>query len=185
MATRFAPEKGVEEFVDACAAIARNHSGARFTLAGNGPLLEPARRRAHALGLTDRLSFPGFVRDMPTFWRSLDVAIFTTPKEPFGLRIIEPMTCGTPVVAYRTGFGSDELIEDRVTGHLIDTFGDAEAMAARCLDAVRDTKQWTAMSQAGRSKVRTEFSLERMARSINELYADVLRSAPPFEASNT
>lgn len=177
MATRFAPDKGIHEFIAACRAIADQHPGARFTLAGNGPLLVAARMWAEALGLSDRIKFPGFVRDMTTFWRSLDVAIFTAPKEPFGLRIIEPMTCGTPVIAYRTGSrsGSDELIDDGITGALVDDYGDAKAMATCCLDTVQDAARWMRLSEAGRRKVRDQFSLAKMVRSINELYNGVTK----------
>jgi glycosyltransferase involved in cell wall biosynthesis len=47
--------------------------------------------------------------------------------EPFGLVMIEAAACGTPVIAYRHG-SVPEVIEDGVTGFIVDN--EAEAVAA-------------------------------------------------------
>lgn len=47
--------------------------------------------------------------------------------EPFGLVMIEAMACGTPVIAYRRG-SVPEVMDDGVTGFVVDT--EAEAVAA-------------------------------------------------------
>lgn len=44
--------------------------------------------------------------------------------EPFGLVMIESMACGTPVVAYRRG-SVPEVMEDGITGYVVDDMGDA------------------------------------------------------------
>ena len=55
--------------------------------------------------------------------------------EPFGLVMIEAMACGTPVVAWRNG-SVPEIVEDGVTGFVVDSLQDAaDALrAARTLD---------------------------------------------------
>src|ERR1700726_2681279 len=44
--------------------------------------------------------------------------------EPFGLSVVEAMACGTPVIAARRG-SMPELIEDGVTGFLVDSVEEA------------------------------------------------------------
>ena len=52
--------------------------------------------------------------------------------EPFGLVMIEAMSCGTPVIAFNRG-SVPEVIEDGLTGFIVE--GDAAAIAAvGCLD---------------------------------------------------
>src|SRR3546814_20496144 len=46
--------------------------------------------------------------------------------EPFGLSVVEALACGTPVIAFRRG-SMPELIEDGVTGFLVDTLDQAVA----------------------------------------------------------
>jgi glycosyltransferase involved in cell wall biosynthesis len=45
-------------------------------------------------------------------------------EEPFGLVMIEAMACGTPVVAFRRG-SVPEIVEDGVTGFVVDSVEDA------------------------------------------------------------
>ena len=58
--------------------------------------------------------------------------------EPFGLVMIEAMACGTPVVAFRHGSVA-EVVENGVTGFVVDTMEEAVAATerARALDRGR------------------------------------------------
>ncbi|HET9334808.1 MAG TPA: glycosyltransferase family 4 protein [Sphingomicrobium sp.] len=80
--------------------------------------------------------------------------------EPFGLSVIESMACGTPVIAYRRG-SMPELIEDGVTGFLVDTFDQAVAAIERIGDIDRS---------ACRQRVERHFTVERMADQYLALY---------------
>jgi len=84
--------------------------------------------------------------------------------EPFGLSVIEAMACGTPVVARRRGSMS-ELIEDGVTGFLVDSA--AEALAA--IDRIDDIDR-----AAVRRAVAERFTVDRMADDYLALYRRIL-----------
>ena len=55
-------------------------------------------------------------------------------SEPFGLVMIEAMACGTPVVAWRRG-SVPEVLDDGVTGCLVESMDDAVAATRRAGDA--------------------------------------------------
>lgn len=50
--------------------------------------------------------------------------------EPFGLVMIEAMACGTPVIAFRHG-SVEEILEDGVTGYIVDSVEEAVDAARR------------------------------------------------------
>jgi glycosyltransferase involved in cell wall biosynthesis len=80
--------------------------------------------------------------------------------EPFGLVMIEALACGVPVVAYRGG-SVTEIIEDGVTGFVVD---DLE-------DAIRATKRVDQLSRrVCRQTFERRFSASRMASDYLELY---------------
>ena len=84
--------------------------------------------------------------------------------EPFGLSVIEAMACGTPVIAYRRG-SMPELIDDGVTGFLVDSFDEAVAAIDRLGEIDR---------RACRRAVEQRFTVERMADEYLALYRRIL-----------
>ena len=85
--------------------------------------------------------------------------------EPFGLSVVEAMACGTPVVAYRKG-SMAEVVDEGVTGRLVDTAG--EAVAAVGAIATLD--------RGGcRARARERFSADRMVDDYLRVYRKVIR----------
>ncbi len=85
--------------------------------------------------------------------------------EPFGLSVIEAMACGTPVIAFNRG-SMRELIDDGVTGFLVDTVEEAVAAVARIGEIDR---------AACRAAVAARFTVEAMADRYMALYRTLLR----------
>ncbi len=85
--------------------------------------------------------------------------------EPFGLSVVEAMACGTPVIAFHRG-SMPELIEDGVTGFLVDTVDQAVDAIERIGEIDR---------AAVRRAVATRFSVDRMADAYIALYRRILK----------
>ena len=87
-------------------------------------------------------------------------------EEPFGLAVLEAMATGTPVIAYRRG-GMPELVEDGVTGFLVDS--EDEMLAA-----IREVGK---LDRARcRERTLARFSGERMVSAYEQLYDKILAS---------
>ncbi len=87
--------------------------------------------------------------------------------EPFGLVMIEAMACGTPVVAFRHG-SVPEVLEDGVTGFIVDNMDEAVAATARCAQLDR---------RRIRARFEQRFSAGRMAQDYRRVYEQVMRRA--------
>lgn len=172
MATRLASDKGVWEFLEVAREIRKLQPGARFVLAGDGPLKQELGKCIREERWGRQFSLPGHVVDVEAFWRRLDVAIFTAPKEPLGLRILEPMAIGVPVAAFRTGFGSDELIEDGITGVQVQ-WARPDSLAARAVELTANPDLWMRISRAAAKAVRDQFSLTVMCERVERVYNDL------------
>ncbi|BAY81837.1 group 1 glycosyl transferase [Calothrix parasitica NIES-267] len=58
----------------------------------------PYPQLAKSLGISDRVHFLGFRRDVPSLMKIVDFFVFPSRYEPFGLVIIEAMATGLPVI---------------------------------------------------------------------------------------
>jgi glycosyltransferase involved in cell wall biosynthesis len=85
--------------------------------------------------------------------------------EPFGITMIEAMACGTPVLAFRRGSVA-EIVDDGVTGIIVEGMEDAAAAIPRVLELDR---------RAVRRRFEQRFSATRMAKDYAKLYRSLLK----------
>lgn len=74
----------------------------KLLIGGNGPEIENLKIMANN---DERVEFLGFVadKDMNDFYNSLDVFVFPTENEGYGMPIVEAMACGKPVITLEDG----------------------------------------------------------------------------------
>lgn len=84
--------------------------------------------------------------------------------EPFGLSVVEAMTCGTPVVAYRRGSMS-EVVDEGVTGFLAGDVAEAVTAVDRAVRLDR---------AAVRERATSRFGVDRMVADYLRVYRRVL-----------
>nr|WP_229748009.1 glycosyltransferase family 4 protein [Marivita lacus] len=167
VASRLAERRGLEELVDAMGVLkAAGRGDIQLRIAGDGPERSALERRAAGLPIT----FVGHVSDMDKFWAETDLSVFTALWEPFGLRLIEPAARGIPVVAYRNGSGSDEVI-DLCRGVSAVPYGDSAALVREIIDILETPSRYGRMAREGRQDCETHFSLDAMAESVDAVYA--------------
>jgi glycosyltransferase involved in cell wall biosynthesis len=119
------------------------------------PLLrDPRIEFIGEIGEAEKASFLGNARAVlfPIDW-----------PEPFGLVMIESMACGTPVIACPCG-SVPEVVEDGVTGYIVDTIEDAVAAVEQV-----ETLDRTVIRKCFEQR----FSVERMASDYLAVYNGV------------
>lgn len=163
------PVKGVQYLVEAVPEIVREVPNARFLILGGGTLKQGLEEQARRLGVSERIIFAGFRSDIPRFYRVMDLSVLTSLSEGLSMTILESMSFGLPVVATSVG-GNPELVRDGVTGFLVPP-KDPAAFTRAVVRLLRDSELRETMGLEGRKVIRTEFTLDTVARQYQELYA--------------
>ncbi|CAN5807861.1 glycosyltransferase family 1 protein [soil metagenome] len=72
-----------------------------LVIGGKGWLFEPVQKLVAELGLTDDVTFAGYVpaADLPPLYAGADCTLLPSLYEGFGFPVLEAMACGTPVVS--------------------------------------------------------------------------------------
>ena len=107
---------------------------AHVIVVGHGALQAQLDRQASGLGLDGRVHWTGYQEEaLPELYSAMDVVLFTAPGSDWGHRSIsEAQGCGRPVVAVAYP-GVKDLIEDGVTGQVVDRSAGVLAEAANTL----------------------------------------------------
>ena len=106
-------------------------------------------------------------RDKNEFLGSAYALLFPIDwPEPFGLVMIEAMACGTPVIAYNSG-SVPEVMEDGVTGFIVEDLDDAAKAVSRVCDVSR---------ARCRETFERRFAANRMASDYIEIYKRLIET---------
>jgi glycosyltransferase involved in cell wall biosynthesis len=75
---------------------------ARLLLCGDGPLRAEIEEKAERLGIKDKVIFRGIVKNVNEYLMAMDVFIFPSIFEGFGISVLEAEAAGLPVVISET-----------------------------------------------------------------------------------
>jgi glycosyltransferase involved in cell wall biosynthesis len=161
---RLVPEKGHADLLDA---IAHLPATVTLTIAGEGPERPRLEEKIAKLGLTGRVSLPGYLTDPGSAYRQAKVLALPSHTEAFGNVVVEALGFGLPVVATDCG-GPAEILGHGAFGALVPP-RDAAEMAnalALALKDPGDPLRWRERAGA--------FSVDR----ILDEYEAVLKALP-------
>jgi len=175
---RVIPRKGVHHLLDVLPELAEAHPDALLVIVGS-PYYGSHRTTAYSRGLARKgkalakhLQFVPYVpyTDVPDWFLAADIAAVPSGRsEAFGLVNVEAMACGLPVVATRAG-GMPEIVEDGVTGYLVDPEHIAAELSDRLRRLLDDEGLRRRMGLASRSRVEERFTWQRSAEAWLRLF---------------
>jgi glycosyltransferase involved in cell wall biosynthesis len=110
-------------------------------LAAGGGALAYWRERATSMGLSDSVSFLGHVSCVPALLAAADVLVSPVRYESYGLNVHEAICRGVPAVVSRCA-GVAERYPPQLAGLLLDNPEDAEELAQRLANAIRNRQEY-------------------------------------------
>ena len=124
------------------------------------------------LGLSDRVCFAGWVKDVNSFFNAIDIALLTSLSEGFPYSLTEGARMHKATISTDVG-GIPALIKDGETGILF-TPRDEKALSRHLLNLAGDPERRRELGNRLYEKAREEYSIESMVRRQLEIYNRIL-----------
>lgn len=96
---RMVSTKNQAFLIDAFARLHADHPDSMLVIAGCGPLRGLLEEKAHDMGLSGCVRFPGQVNDVSRLYQGMDVFALPSLYEGFGMALLEAQVAGVPSVA--------------------------------------------------------------------------------------
>jgi glycosyltransferase involved in cell wall biosynthesis len=171
---RLVIDKGIDLFVKTALKVHRINPEVNFIVIGDGPERENMENIVREQQLEHRFHFLGFRHDVRKIFNSLDLFLFTSRYDAFGLVIVESLAAGVPVVAMVENSAAPEVLREGVDGLLVNGL-DVDAAAECVVTLLGDEKLWAEMSAAAKRRA-SEFTIERNAAAVASEYRKCLES---------
>jgi len=165
--TRLMESKGNRYLIEAASILARKRGDVRIAIVGEGPLRPELEAQARELGVSERVSFLGFQRDVAPAIAAFDVSVFPSLWEGTPLTVFEAMAMGKPIVATSVDGLRDILVDS--DNAVVVPPKDADALALS-LERVLD-EPGLAPRLSGRARETSRrFDIRTFVRKMEMLY---------------
>jgi len=167
MIGRFHMQKDYTTFFQA-AKILSAQGRYHFQAVGNGGYLPIYQALVKKLGISDRVSFIPFVRNIDRILKKTDVLCLATHFEGLPVSILEAMACGLPVVATRVD-GIAETIRNGWNGFLVPRMN-PEKMAESIDKIVSGPKGYRKFSNHSGNFVSKNFDIRNIVPAFESIF---------------
>jgi glycosyltransferase involved in cell wall biosynthesis len=177
MIATYANWKGHRTFIEAFAMAASKvpHAlrgyligGPIYSTSGSQVTETELRKWILDYGLEDRIGLIPFQKEIAEVYQMLDIVVHaSTRPEPFGLTIVEAMSCGRPVIVSDAG-GAKELFTSGIDG-LAHAPGNAVQLADAIVRLANDSELRQSLGKQARLNSCVRFSKARFSDEMNQL----------------
>lgn len=174
---RLMPEKGHIHLINAAPRVIQKYGPVNFLLAGEGPLEPDLRKQVEDLGLNQYVHILGeWKKDINPYREAMDIGVMPSIFEGLGLALLEFMALATPTVTSSVPCFR-EVIVDGESG-LIASLDEEDSLADKILELLFDPERACRMGQAALARAQSQFSIQRLAGDMMDLYDRILASQP-------
>ena len=136
---------------------------------GEGSESDNLKKKAAELGVSDKIIFTGFVKDMAPYYNIMDLNLNCSyGTETSSLALSEGMSLKVPAIATTFG-GNPYMITEGVNGLLV-PMKDSHAMAEAILKLVSDRELLKKLGEGARSEYEKKFTASAMTRQLEAIY---------------
>jgi glycosyltransferase involved in cell wall biosynthesis len=162
-AGRLTEQKGQKYLIELAKLLKADDVNFKILIAGEGELHQSLQKSIDDEGLKDHVKLLGHVTDMPGFFNSLDVFVFTSLYEGSANTLIETLQYGVPTIAWDVS-SNPEIVQNDVTGKLFPV-GDVAGIK----NSIKNFNRSSVLVANGYQKVTFEFDSSKNLKILQKI----------------
>jgi glycosyltransferase involved in cell wall biosynthesis len=170
---RLNPQKGFDLLLQAFARCAEKHADWSLMILGEGDERPRLEAMASDLGIKDRVTMPGLVKDPLRILRGTDLFVLSSRYEGFPMALVEAMACKLPVISTDCPSGPRDIVRDGVNAILVPP-NDVNALAG-AMDRLMANQAERQRLGANAVQVIERFSVEKVMNIWDNLLSRTCR----------
>jgi len=172
---RIAPEKNIDLILDIAPQVVQRIPNVLFLIAGDGPLLEELKHKAHERKISDHVRFIGFQPDMENLLKLSDIFLLPSFLELHSIALLEALEKKVPVVISKGVGCHDEYFTSWKDCVLLDPFTH-EGWAEALLTLIHDSRLRQRIGRKGHELFQRQFNMSNTVQQLSDIYVDLARS---------
>ena len=182
MMARFSPGKGHEEFLKAAEILNKKNPNLKFLVVGEAShgedeYMKKVKNKAARLKLGNVI-FTGFRSDTPEVLSAMDIFVFPSHAEAFGIALVEAMAMGKPSVCTNSD-GILDIAVDGSTSYLFENRNPID-LAKKIENLINSPETRKVFGEQARKRAIENFDLEKLTEKVIDIYSKAKeKSAKP------
>jgi glycosyltransferase involved in cell wall biosynthesis len=178
MLARFSPGKGHEEFLTAAKDLSEKYKNLKFLIVGEASrgennYADKIKRRAEELNLSN-IIFSGFRSDTPEVLAAMDIFVFPSHAEAFGIALVEAMAAGKPSVCSNSD-GILDIAVDNETSLLFEK-RNSKDLASKIEQLIISDEKRECLAENARKRAVEYFDIEILTDKVMDIYQNLINS---------
>ena len=170
-AGRLSEEKGHIYLLEMARELKKRNANFKILIAGSGKLYSKLQKIARMYNVHKEVRFLGFVENIKSFHRTIDIFILTSLWEGLANVVMEAMAEKKPVVAFDI-LSSTEIVDHGVTGFLVQK-GNVEELTDKVYTLMDSEKLRKEFGRQGKEKVEHFFTIDGTMRQVEDLLEEL------------
>jgi len=174
---RLVKRKGAEQLIRAFSKLAQSNANVELVIAGDGPQRPALEALAKKLGIGNKVSFLGYIKEenKPRLLAAANIACFPSLYgESFGIVLVEAMAAGAKVVLAGDNPGYSSVLGDQPQ-LLVDPL-DTERFAKRLQELLTDEKQADSLNHWQLETV-AQYDIDTVGQKLVSIYTGQIARA--------
>lgn len=159
--------KGYDLAVEVARIVLERHPDCQWKFYGDGVKFEEIKQLVNKYQLSEKIIFCGRSKQIDDAYKKAAMYVMTSRTEGFGLVLTEAKSYNLPALSFDIDFGPREIIENNVSGYLVEAF-DIQEMADRICELIENKKKRIQFSLHAKDNIE-KFSEDKFIASWCEI----------------